>query len=447
MTRTYPFLLFLFFALSGATARAQKETSVFVLQIRAEIDPRMSRYTELAFEEAGKRNADILLIDMDTYGGTLDDADKIRNLILSSARPVYTFINNNAASAGALIAIATDSIYMAPGANIGAATVVFADGKPAPDKYQAYMRSKMRATAEEKGRDPDLAAGMVGQPTGKDSATVGNVISFTTGEAIKNGFCEGKVNSIDQLLQTRANIKNYTIHYFELSSTEKIINIFLNPYLQSVLLLIILGGLYFELQTPGVGFALLASVVAAILYFLPNYLNGLAEYWEILIFIAGILLILLELLVIPGFGIAGVAGLLLLCAGIVLVLLNNNAFDFTFVPAHSIVEALAVLFAGIGGALILVFAGGARFVESRAFRRVMLEDAMDSKAGWTSNIYEATLLRQRGVAWSVLRPSGKVMIGDTIYDACTRGEYIEKGTTIEVVEIAGTSLRVKEISA
>src|SRR5690606_22604785 len=132
----------------------------------------------------------------------------------------------------------------------------------------------------------------VGQPTGKDSATVGNVISFTTGEATKNGFCEGKVNSIDQLLQTRANTKYYTIHYFELSSTEKIINIFLNPYLQSVLLLIILGGLYFELQTPGVGFALLASVVAAILYFLPNYLNGLAEYWEILIFIAGILLII-----------------------------------------------------------------------------------------------------------------------------------------------------------
>jgi len=404
----------------------------------------MSRYVDLAFDEAIKQKTDIILIDMDTYGGTLDDADKIRNRILASPVPVYVFINNNAASAGALIALATDSIYMAPGANIGAATVVFADGKPAPDKYQAYMRAKMRATAEEKGRNPDIAAGMVGQPVGKDSIAVGNVISFTTGEAIRNGFCEGKVSSIDSLLTKQLGIAHYTLHHFELSRTERIINIFLNPYLQSILLLIILGGLYFELQTPGVGFALLASVIAAILYFLPNYLNGLAEYWEILIFIAGIILILLELLVIPGFGIAGIAGLILLCAGIVLVLLNNNAFDFTFVPAHAVIEAVAILFAGIGGSLILVFAGGARFVESRAFKRVMLEDTMHSKAGWTSNFYQETLLHQRGTAWSVLRPSGKVMINDIIYDACTRGEFIEKGTAVEVIEIAGTSLRVKK---
>lgn len=434
-----------FFLISFIT-HAQEKSTVFVLQIRSEIDPRMSRYVDLAFDEAISQKADIILIDMDTYGGTLDDADKIRNRILASSIPVYVFINNNAASAGALISLATDSIYMAPGANIGAATVVFADGKPAPDKYQAYMRAKMRATAEEKGRNPDIAAGMVGQPVGKDSIAVGNVISYTTGEAIKNGFCEGKVNSIDNLLTKHLNITDYTIRNFELSATERIINIFLNPYLQSILLLIILGGLYFELQTPGVGFALLASVIAAILYFLPNYLNGLAEYWEILIFIAGIILILLELLVIPGFGIAGIAGLILLCSGIVLVLLNNNAFDFTFVPAHAVIEAVAVLFAGIGGSLILVFAGGARFVESRAFKRVMLEDTMDSKAGWTSNFYQETLLHQKGTAWSVLRPSGKVMINDTIYDACTRGEYIEKGTGVEVIEIAGTSLRVKEIN-
>lgn len=446
MTAIIRLLLPLCFFLLSFAMHAQEKNTVFVLQIRSEIDPRMSRYVDLAFDEAVNREADIVLIDMDTYGGTLDDADKIRNRILASSVPVYVFINNNAASAGALIAIATDSIYMAPGANIGAATVVFADGKPAPDKYQAYMRAKMRATAEEKGRNPDIAAGMVGQPVGKDSIAVGNVISYTTGEAIKNGFCEGKANSIDSLLTTRLGITSYTLHHFELSATERIINIFLNPYLQSILLLIILGGLYFELQTPGVGFALLASVIAAILYFLPNYLNGLAEYWEILIFIAGIILILLELLVIPGFGIAGIAGLILLCSGIVLVLLNNNAFDFTLVPTHAVIEAVAILFAGIGGSLILVFAGGTRFVESRAFKRVMLEDTMHSKAGWTSNFYQETLLHQQGTAWSVLRPSGKVMINDHIYDACTRGEYIEKGTAIEVIEIAGTSLRVKELS-
>jgi len=444
MRAVLPFFLVVL-TLFSHRVNSQNKTQVFVLEIRSEIDPSMSRYVDLALTQATDLKADLVLIDMDTYGGTLDDADKIRTQILKFPKPIHVFINNNAASAGALISIATDSIYMAPGGNIGAATVVFGDGQPAPDKYQAYMRSKMRATAEEQGRNPDIAAGMVGQPIGKDSFTVGNVISYTTSEAIENNYCEAKVNSLEEILEEQLLIKNYQITRFELGQTEKIINYFLNPYLQSILLLILLGGLYFELQTPGVGFPLLAAAIAATLYFLPNYLNGLAEYWEMLIFIAGIILIMLEILVIPGFGVAGISGIVLFSAGIILVMLNNNAFDFTFVPGQSIINAFLILLVGLTGAIVIVFVGGARFVESKAFKKVSLQETMDAKQGWTSNFNQSNLLNKQGKSWSVLRPSGKIIIDETIYDACTRGEYIEKDKEIQVIEITGTWVKVREV--
>jgi membrane-bound serine protease (ClpP class) len=139
---------------------------------------------------------------MDTYGGTVTDADEIRTRILESKIPVYVFINKDAASAGALISIACDSIYMAPGASIGAATVVNGtDGTAAPDKYQSYMRSMMRSTAEATGRNPQIAEAMVDEklvvPGISDSSSV---ITFSVAEAIQNGYCEGEYTSTKEIL-------------------------------------------------------------------------------------------------------------------------------------------------------------------------------------------------------------------------------------------------------
>lgn len=156
----YKLILILFAAFSTLPVFAQRK-KVMVMEIKAEIDPRTSRYVELALAHAKKSNAEILLIEMDTYGGILTDAKEIVDKIMKVEQPVWVFINTDAASAGALISIACDSIYMSPGASIGAATVVDATGEKAPDKYQSYMRSIMRSTAEERGRDPRIAEGMV----------------------------------------------------------------------------------------------------------------------------------------------------------------------------------------------------------------------------------------------------------------------------------------------
>ena len=167
---------------------------VYKYTIDTEIGPSMTRLTNSAIAEAEKRKADYILIDMDTYGGLVDDADLIRTALLKTKIPTLVFIRNNAASAGALISIACDSIYMRPGATIGAASVVNQTGELMPEKYQSYMRKKMRATAEQTGRNPLIAEGMTDENMEIDSIKErGKIITFSTQEAIRYGYCNAQV--------------------------------------------------------------------------------------------------------------------------------------------------------------------------------------------------------------------------------------------------------------
>jgi membrane-bound serine protease (ClpP class) len=404
----------------------------------------MSRYVKLALEHAVKINADIIIIDMDTFGGALDDAKAIVDMLMDEKRPTWVFINADAASAGALISIACDSIYMSPGATIGAATVVNATGEAAPDKYQSYMRSIMRSTAEENGRDPHIAEGMVDENVVIDSLKqAGKVITFTTNEAIENGYCEGKVESIEEILK-RNNITSYDLEKFELGATEKIIAIFLNPFISGILILVIIGGIYFELQTPGIGFPLFAAITALVLYLVPYYLNGLAEYWEIIALFSGLVLLMVEIFVLPGFGIAGVAGITLTLVSLILIMLNNDFFNFEFVPLGDIIIATFATVGGLTGGILLLFFGGARITKTRAFQKIALSDTQEKSQGYTVNTLSDTLLGKKGTAYTVLRPGGKVIIDDQIYDAFTRGDYVEKGDAIEVIGNEGITLKVKK---
>jgi len=440
-------MIFLTLPVVGAL-QAQTRQKVMVMELKSQIDPRTLRYVNLALDHAEETNADYVIIEMDTYGGVLTDAKEIVDRIMNFKKPIWVFINSDAASAGALIAIACDSIYMSPGASIGAATVVEGTGgQAAPDKYQSYMRSIMRSTAEENGRDPRIAEGMVDDRIVIDSVKqAGKVITFTTSEAIQYGYCEAKVSSVEEILE-RNKVTNYEIDRYELGVSEKIISFFLNPFLSGLLILVIIGGIYFELQTPGVGFPLFAAITALVLYLVPYYLGGLAEYWEILALFTGLILIMLEVFVIPGFGVAGVLGIAMTVSSMILIMLNNDFFNFDFVPVGDIVTAMLATLGGIsGGALLLLF-GGTRLSETKAFRRIALMDTQEKDQGYTSNFNVEPMVSKTGKAFTVLRPSGKVLIGDTIYDAFTRGEYIEEGDPIEVISVESSTLRVKKSSA
>lgn len=443
LTRTGSIALLL---VTLSLAAFAQNTRVMVMEIKSEIDPRMKRYVDLALHQAEDIKADIVLIEMDTYGGGLLEAKDIVERILAFQKPVWVFINTDAASAGAFISIACDSIYMAKGGSIGAATVVYENGEKAMDKYQSHMRSVMRSTAEANKRDPHIAEGMVDDDLEIEGIKKkGQIITFSTSEAIKHGYCEGEVASIEEILK-KNNIQHYDLDRFELSSTDKAIDFFLNPAISGILILIIIAGIYFEMQAPGIGFPGLAAVVALVLYLVPYYLNGLAQNWEIISFFVGLLLIGLEVFVIPGFGVAGIAGIVVTIGSLVLIMVNNDAFDFGFVAMNDIIFALAAAMGGIFGGTVLLFVGGSQLSSTRFYKRVALTDTQDSTKGYTSNFVQDSMKGKRGIAQTVLRPSGKVMIDEKTYDAFTRGEYIEKGATIEVVAHETTSLKVKQVT-
>ena len=435
------FILFIF-PLFNINAE-NEEKKILLGKIDDNIDPRTNRYSKLLLEEASKNDYDIVVIEMDTYGGAVNDVDDIRTRILDFNKPIYVWINKDAASAGALISIACDSIYMSSGASIGAATVVTGDGAQAPDKYQSYMRSIMRSTAEAKGRDPKIAEAMVDEDISVDSVSMeGKVITFSTKEAIKYGFCDAELNSVEEIL-VRQGIENYEIVEFELGSAEDIISFFLNPVVSSILILLILGGLYFELQTPGIGFPIMASVTALILYLVPYYLNGVAENWEIVLFFIGIILISIEVFIIPGFGVFGVFGLFTSIGSLILIMLNNDFFDFTFVLSKDLVSSSLSVLISVFSFLLLVIFGGVKITDTKAFKKIALEETQELSKGFTSKKYSDELIGMKGKSFSVLRPSGKIIINEKIYDASTSGEFIEKNKNIEVISNEGSSLKVK----
>lgn len=308
------------------------------------------------------------------------------------------------------------------------------------------MRSIMRSTAEENNRNPTIAEGMVDEQVQLDSVKkAGQVITLSTSEAIRYGYCEGKVESIEEILKKNS-ISNYELDRFQLGPTDRIISFFLNPFISGVLILVILGGIYFEMQTPGVGFAGLAALVALILYLVPYYLNGLAENWEIIAFFAGLALIAVEIFVLPGFGVAGIGGIILVVGSLMLIMINNDAFDFEFVRMNDILRALAAAMGGLLGAIVLFFVGGAKLPDSKFFRRIALTDTQDSVQGYTANFITVALSGKKGVTETVLRPSGKVVVEGVMYDAYTRGEYIDKGSSVEVINVIGSSLLVKKLN-
>lgn len=432
---------------------------IFSINIQKEIGSTTWIYIQKGFTEAAALNADEILIHMNTYGGEVLYADSIRTKILNSKLPVTVFVDNNAASAGALIAIACDKIYMRPGGSIGAATVVNQTGAQLPDKYQSYMRATMRATAEFHGkdtlingadttykwkRDPLIAEAMV------DDRTViphiidsGKTLTFTAQEAIKYGYCEGLAETVEDVIENKLNYKNYELVVYEPSSVDNLKGFLMSSIIQSLLIMLIIGGIYFELQTPGVGFPLGVAIVAAVLYFSPLYIDGLAANWEILLFIIGLVLLGIEIFVIPGFGIAGISGITLIIAGLTLSLLNNVDFDFDPVETGAPSKALLTVIAGVGLAFGLVVYISSKIGSKGIFRKMALETTMDNKSGYIAvSMKEAELIGKSGVAATVLRLSGKVKIEGVSYDALSEDGFIEKGTTVKVIRYEAGQIHV-----
>ncbi len=320
-------------------------------------------------------------------------------------------------------------------------------GEQMPDKYQSYMRATMRSTAEAQGRNPRIAEAMV-----DDRIAISGVIdsaktlTFTTSEAIKHGFCEGKFSNVEEVIQYLVPNNQAKVRKYEPSWLDTMIGFLSNPMLSGFLMVVMFMGIYAEIQTPGVGFPILAAITASILYFAPNYIEGLAQNWEILLFVIGIILLAVEVFVLPGMGIAGISGIILIFTGLTLSMVQNDYFDFTFTTGEAITGAfMQVLFSLIGAAVVSVLLGG-RFIHSKAFDKLVLAETQESSEGFTikTNAYE-TLIGKEAVAITDLKISGKIELEEERYDAITTGDFIEAGTKVIVKKYQGNTLVVRKV--
>ncbi len=445
MRRVLGMALGLLALLGTTTIGRAAEGPVYVVTVEGLVDNVLVQYIERAIRAAEAADAAAIVFRIDTFGGVVAAADQIRQLILDTPLPTVAFIDRNAASAGALIAYACDRIVMAPGASMGAATVVEGTtGEAAPDKYQSYMRGLMRATAEANGRDPRIAEAMVDPDVEIEGLVpAGKVLTLSAREALALGVADALAASVEEALQVLG-FGPHPVVVFSQTATERVLRVLASPVLQTLFLLMMLGGLYFELQTPGVGLPGLIALAGALLFFAPNYLAGLVEFWEVLLFLVGVGLLLVELLVIPGFGIAGIAGILFMLAGLLAALIGNVGLSFP--SAREIGRAVATL----TSTLILLGVGiaalGRYLPRTRRFQELVLGTGLSRTQGYTATTAAVQLVGKQGRAVTPLRPAGVVEIDGKRYDVVSSGQFVPAGMAVEVVRVQGSRIEVRPLS-
>ena len=429
MKRLISILVIFLFTLSAFGSDSL--TVFYRIRLDQDIDPSSQRLVTLGLEKAREAQADYILLDLDTYGGAVNAADSIRSAILRYEKPVVAFVNMQAASAGALISIACDSIYMKTGSSIGAATVVSQTGEVMPDKYQSFMRGMMRATAEANGRDPHIAESMT------DTA---NVLSLTPTEAIAVGFCEGICENEYEVAEKVSGGNAFVIKSMadDMTWLDRLIQLLLNPLLQSIFMMMIIGGIFVEIRTPGIGLPLVTAIVGALLYFAPAYIGHLAQSWEILLFVVGLILIAVEIFVLPGFGVCGISGIIAVIAALAFSMVDNLEFFHWdgSINLRPIIQPLGIVVlsaaAAVFGSVWIV----RKLYETRSFDHIALRQEMKAYEGFTGVVSDLEIYVGQGVTvFTDMRPGGKVMTSDSrILEATLRfGGYASKGEILKVV--------------
>lgn len=420
---------------------------IYRVDIKEDIGPNSWRTLSNAYAEATAQGVDAMLIELNTFGGMVNFADSMRSQILDSEIKSIVFINHNAASAGALISLAADKIYMSRGSSIGAASVVDQTGEIMPEKYQSYMRGLMRATAEANGRDPQIAEAFVDPEVDLPALKpAGKILTLTSAEAVRIGLADGELNSAMEILRAEGYETPEIIRH-QITWIDQVIAWLINPAVSGVLILLIIGGIYFELQSPGVGFPLIVAIVAGVLFFAPLYMQGLADNWEIALFILGLILIALEIFVIPGFGVPGILGIFFMICGLAFSMVANDWLDFRIAAPGLLLQSFILVIVSMGIAIILMVIFGKSMLQTRAFKRLVLQDEQRSVEGYTSSRHYTDLVGKEGVTKTVMRPSGKIEIDGKWYDAVALDGYIDRDEAIYVEKHESYNLFVRKVRA
>ena len=431
---------YLIVILVALTTFAQQKT-VYVAYIDTEIGLGLAPYISRVISEAEQNNADAIVFKINTFGGRVDAATQIKDAILSSKVLTIAFINNRAISAGALIALSCNKIVMVPGSSIGAATVVDETGQKVGEKYQSYMRSEMRSTAEKNGRRTDIAEGMVDERVVveglSDSTTL---ITLTSEEARKYLIADTVLTSFNELLSA-FDLKNAEEISITSNWAEDVVKFLNNPIISSILIMVGFFGLMAEIKSPGWGIAGTTALIALTLFFGSSYILQLASILEILLFVIGLVLLLAEIFVIPGFGIAGISGIILIFASIFLSLLGSEPF----IDMHAISIAIIQLSGAMLFSLVGMFFLVKYLPKSTAFNKLVLSESEKAEHGFVSYPSEKDLVGKAGIAYTTLRPGGTAEIDGRRIDVVADSEYIDKDAKIKVLRVEGIKVVVTAV--
>ena len=438
--RLYQKIIFVFLLFTSSLFA--QDGKVYIGKIEGEIDLGLAPYVKRVVAEAEKGNASLIVFKINTFGGRVDAATQIKDAIINSKIETVAFIDKRAISAGSLIALSCNKIFMVPGASIGATTVVDQTGKKQSEKAQSFMRSEMRSTAERTGRRKDIAEAMVDERVEiKGLVDSTQLVTLTSEEAISYGIADSVVSDINQLLEYFG-LQNEKIVELDINWGEKFVRFINNPVVTSILMMVIMVGMFMEIKTPGWGVAGTASLIALALFFGSGYILELASIMDILIFIAGVVLLLLEIFVIPGFGIFGIAGIVLIITGLFMGLISN----FPMIDA----DLLSVAFIQLAGAFVLsgivIYFLAKMLPKTNMFNKLILKKGIKATSGYSSGRKFEHLIGLRGEALTDLRPAGTALFDGNRYDVVTQGDYIVRKTKIVVLRTEGSKIVVDKIT-
>lgn len=420
------------FVVAAPALVAAQEGPVHRIPVTGVIELGLAPFIERGLDEARDAGASLVVLDIDTPGGRVDAAQRIVDALSDAEVPVVALVNRRAFSAGAMVALAADRIYMRPGSVIGAATPVDGSGTKAPEKIVSAMRSEMRALAEARGLDPAVAEAMVDEDIAVEGVVeAGRLLTLTTEEAVAIGWAE-EVEDLEALLALRG-VASAPVETAEVNWAEQVVRFFSNPIVAPFLLTLGFLGLLAEIKTPTFGMAGAAGLLALSLFFGSNLIIGLAGLEDIIIFGVGLILVGLEVFVIPGFGIFGVLGGIGVLGGLYMSLLGGLPTAPDFTRAGMVISTTILVLMVVGWAILRTLPGNTRLFRSGIF----LGDRTDRAIGYESATRRDDLVGRHGRAVTDLRPSGTAVIDDERIDVVSDSEWISAGTPVQVVSAEG----------
>jgi len=419
-------LLTILILLVNSISFSEGKGNVYVIPIKGEINKATYHFLKNTVDDVLNNNPSAIIFEIDTYGGLIDQAENIKNLIVNIKIPTIAYVNTKAESAGVLITLSCEKVVMANSSTIGSAETI-----PNTEKVMSMWRSLLRDVAELRGRDSEIVQAMADSNIQVEGINEkGKLVNLNSREALEYGIADLISNDYQEIL------KHFNINYARIEEVEegpeiKIAKFISNPYISTLLLTLGFIGMIIEIFTPGFGLGGTLSIIAFGLFFGGNILSGNSQWTSLIIFITGLILLVIEGMV-PGFGLPGISGIILVAIGVILAMKSLQSALMSLSVAIIVTTVITVFLIKYGH-------------KSPHLEKIVLSSQLKTEKGYTTARSKADYLGKEGITVSELRPSGIIELNGERMDALSEGDYIDRGLKIEVVRVEGSKIFVRRV--